>query len=363
MALSFDTLPQLRPGMQWTLLAAGSTLLTALLFVAGLPAPLLIGPMVAAIAGGACGLTIRVGRAPFAAVQALLGCMIAGTVTPDIVATVLADWPLFLGLVLATLLASALLGWLLCRGRVLPDTTGLWGTSPGAAVAMVVMADAFGADVRLVAFMQYLRLVCVAVGAAVIAGLWTHGAAGSVAEAGWFPPLDLPAFGETLALAGLGGLAGMLLRIPSGAMLVPLLAGSVLHATGLLVLELPQWLLAGAYAVLGWRIGLCFTRPVLLHASRALPLVLASIAALMLFCGGLAWLLVVLLGTDPLTAYLATSPGGMDTVAVIAMSSHVDVPFVMAQQTLRFFLVTLSGPPLARFLARRLQGPPRGGAR
>lgn len=355
MALSFDTLPRLQPQAQWALLVLGSALLTAVLFAVGLPAPLLIGPMVAGIAGGACGLTIRVGAVPFAAVQALLGCMIAGTVTPDIVATVLADWPLFLALVLATLLAAALLGWLICRSRVLPDTTGIWGTSPGAAVAMVVMADAFGADVRLVAFMQYLRLVCVAVGAAVIAGLWTGGAVSTLSEAVWFPPLNLAAFGETLALAAAGGVLGTVLRIPSGSMLVPLLAGSVLHATGLLVMELPQWLLAGAYALLGWRIGLCFTRPVLLHASRALPLVLASIVSLMLFCGGLAWLLVVLLGTDPLTAYLATSPGGMDTVAVIAMSSHVDVPFVMAQQTLRFFLVTLSGPPLARFLARRLR--------
>ncbi len=354
MTLSFESLPRLRPLAQWTLLVLGSAALTALLSAVSLPAPLLIGPMVAAIIGGACGLTIRVGAAPFAAVQALLGCMIAGTVTPDIVATVLADWPLFLGLVLATLLAAALLGWLICRSQVLPDTTGIWGTSPGAAVAMVVMADAFGADVRLVAFMQYLRLVCVAVGAALVARFWTGGSVSAMAETAWFPALNLPAFAETLALAGAGAVIGTVLRIPSGSMLVPLLAGAVLHATGLLVMELPQWLLAGAYALLGWRIGLCFTRPVLLHASRALPLVLASIAALMLFCGGLAWLLVVLLGTDPLTAYLATSPGGMDTVAVIAVASHVDVPFVMAQQTLRFFLVTLSGPPLARFLARRL---------
>ena len=35
------------------------------------------------------------------------------------------------------------------------------GGSAGAASAMVVMAEAFGADARLVAFMQYLRVVCV----------------------------------------------------------------------------------------------------------------------------------------------------------------------------------------------------------
>ena len=57
---------------------------------------------------------------------------------------------------------------------VVPGTTGVWGSSPGAASAMVVMADAFGADARLVAFMQYLRVVCVVVVASLIARFWVH---------------------------------------------------------------------------------------------------------------------------------------------------------------------------------------------
>ena len=52
------------------------------------------------------------------------------------------------------------------------------------------------------------------------------------------------------------------------------------------------------------------------------------------------------IGTDPLTAYLATSPGGADSVAIIAASSNVDVPFVMAMQMARFILVLLVVPVL-----------------
>jgi membrane AbrB-like protein len=66
----------------------------------------------------------------------------------------------------------------------------------------------------------------------------------------------------------------------------------------------------------------------------------------------LAWLLHLTVGTDPLTAYLATSPGGADSVAIIAASSHVDLPFVMAMQMARFILVLLLGPTLARVVAR-----------
>jgi uncharacterized membrane protein AbrB (regulator of aidB expression) len=44
--------------------------------------------------------------------------------------------------------------------------------------------------------------------------------------------------------------------------------------------------------------------------------------------------------------------GGADSVAIIAASSHVDMPFVMAMQMARFILVLLVGPALARAVAR-----------
>jgi membrane AbrB-like protein len=115
---------------------------------------------------------------------------------------------------------------------------------------------------------------------------------------------------------------------------------------------LPEWLLAPAYALLGWNIGLGFTKPVLLHAMRGLPQILLSVAVLMGFCGALAFLLTRLLDIDPLSAYLATSPGGMDSIAIIAASTKVDLSFVMALQTMRFLLVLLLGPMIARFVAR-----------
>ena len=88
------------------------------------------------------------------------------------------------------------------------------------------------------------------------------------------------------------------------------------------------------------------------HAARALPRVLAAILALIAACGVLA-AVFVLAGIDPLTAYLATSPGGADSVAIIAASVPVDLPFVMAMQTARFLVVLFVGPRIARFIAER----------
>jgi len=58
-------------------------------------------------------------------------------------------------------------------------------------------------------------------------------------------------------------------------------------------------------------------------------------------------------GLDPLTAYLATSPGGADSVAVIAATSAVDAGFVMAMQLARFLMVLVFGPQVSKFVAKR----------
>ncbi|HZZ23893.1 MAG TPA: AbrB family transcriptional regulator [Roseiarcus sp.] len=70
--------------------------------------------------------------------------------------------------------------------------------------------------------------------------------------------------------------------------------------------------------MVGWSIGLRFTREIVLYAAKQLLRILASILALIAMCGGLALALHEAAGTDPLTAYLATSPGGADAVAIIA---------------------------------------------
>ena len=93
-------------------------------------------------------------------------------------------------------------------------------------------------------------------------------------------------------------------------------------------------------------------RDVLSQAARALPRIVGSILLLLAFCGGLAFILSRAAGIDPLSAYLATSPGGMDSIAIISASSHVDLPFVMTLQTVRFVMVLVVGPAFARFLAR-----------
>jgi membrane AbrB-like protein len=338
--------------------AAVLLLLSALFFLVleymGLPAGLLLGPMAAAILIAVGGGSVRVPEKPFLLAQSLVGCFIASNITRDILGALVGDWPVFVFAVVSVIAASSLLGWLLTRSQILPGTSAIWGSSPGAATTMTFMAEAYGADVRLVAFMQYIRVVFVAIAASAVSRIWAVSTNGAADQTVWFPPIDWLPLVETLGFVVVAAILGRVSRIPAGAILVPLFGGAVLQTTGVLTFELPPWLLALSYALVGWNIGLRFTRAIVIHAAKALPRVIGSILALIAICGIFAAILVKMTGVDALTAYLAMSPGGADSVAIIAASSKVNLPFIMALQTARLLIVILTGPPIARFIAARM---------
>lgn len=342
-------------GGRWAGLVTVSLGLTLLLMAIGLPAALLLGPMLAGIGFAIAGRGVAVPEPAFRFAQALIGLMIASILAPPVLAEIVADWPVFVVGVLSVTAASATLGYALGRLRILPGTTAVWGSSPGAASAMMLMSASFGADMRLVAFMQYTRVVIVASLAAVVARLWGD-ADPLAAEVAWRAAPDWPWLAATLALALACVWLGRVSRLPAGALLLPLALGTLLQNAGLLAIELPPLVLALAFAVLGAGVGLRFDRPTVRHAVRAMPAVLASILSLVLVCAGFAALLVVFAGHDPVTAYLAMSPGGADTVAIIATSTQVDVAFVMAMQTARLIFVLVTGPAVARLVARLAAG-------
>ncbi|MBK5145475.1 AbrB family transcriptional regulator [Budviciaceae bacterium BWR-B9] len=340
------------PIFQWVILLTLSLLLSLVMLHFHIPAAMLLGPMVVGVTMSLFGATVRIDNRFFISSQAILGCMIAQNLSSSILVSLAANWPIVLSILLATLFASGMSGWLLVRFSNLPGTTGAWGSSPGGAAAMVAMSEEYGADVRLVAFMQYLRVLFVAGSAALVVRIAMGGEAQSVVqELIWFPPLGWD-FVATLALAAIAGWLGRRLRFPSGTMLFPMLIGAGLHAGDVLTIQLPEWLLAMAYAFIGWSVGLRFNRAVFLLALRTLPQIVISILALMSLCALMALALTKVLDMDFLTAYLATSPGGLDTVAIIAAGSGVDMSFVMAMQTLRLFSILMTGPAMAKFISR-----------
>lgn len=342
---------------QWVLLLVLSLVLLALFELTRIPAALMLGPMFGGIVVGVGGGSIRMPSNIFKGGQAIIGCMIAAALSPHVVAYFIHDWWIFLLVILLAVALSSVLGYLLTRLHVMPGATAVWGTTPGAASTMVIMAEEYGSDARLVAFMQYLRVLLVAVLASVVAMVvvpdMTSHSLPAAWEIDWFPAVVPLALASTLAIALAGCVAANLLHIPAANMLGPMALGGVLHSLGWVDMQLPQWLLAMSYAILGWKIGLSFDAKSLRYAYKALPAVTLTMLVLIAFCGLLAWMLVLTFKIDPLTAYLATSPGGLDTVAIIAASRpYVNMTFVITMQTARLLILAVLCPPLARYLSK-----------
>lgn len=346
------------PALWWVVLLPLSVVLAWVLTAVHLPASVLLGFMVGGIVLSSWDIRLKVPTVLFALAQGVLGCLMARSLNPQALANVASGWPIFLLVTSSVIAASAVLGWIMMRRKIFPGTTAVWGLAPGAASAMVLMAEDYGADVRLVAFMQYLRVAAVTVTAALVARVWApHSSvvAGAGASAvSWFAFSSPSHLAATLLLAFGGALLARRLRIPAGSLVLPLALGTALQSSGQLVIELPPALLALAYALIGCSIGLRFSRTILQHAWRVLPEVLGAIVALMLVGAGIAVGLFALADVDPLTAYLATSPGGADSVAVIAATSAVDAGFVMAMQLARFLMVLVFGPQVSKFVASRM---------
>jgi len=341
------------PVLWWSVLLLISAALGGFLTALHFPAGVLLGCMLTGIFLSSRDIRLEVPRSLFVLAQGVIGCLMAKSLQPSILAKVASDWPIFLGATVSVIAASAGLGWILMRRQVLPGTTAVWGLAPGAASAMVLMAGEYGADVRLVAFMQYLRVVVVTALASLVARLWTSHGAHPVEDVLWFAVVNPSDLVLTLLIAFGASSMARWLRVPTGPLLAPMILGTALQGVGSLNIELPPALLAMSYAVVGWSIGLRFTRTILLHAFRALPEVLGAIAVLIGVAGAIAAVLVQAYGMDPLTAYLATSPGGADSVAVIAATSAVDAGFVMAMQVGRFVMVLAFGPRVSKFVAAR----------
>ena len=338
----------------WIGLVAASAALSFLLHAAGFPASFLIGPMLTGMAFAVRGVQLAVPRPFLLCAQAIVGCLVARALDPSILGTIADDWAAMLLVVMTTVVASTFAGWMIARTHLLPGTTAAWGCSPGAATGMVAMAEEFGADARLVAFMQFLRVIMVVITATLVSRLIFGVTATEHAPAAAVQSFadQLPGLAATLAVAAGGGLAARLLPVPSGSVFVPLIFAATLQGMGVMTITLPPWLLIGAFALIGWGVGLRFARETVLYALRAMPVMLAGIFSLILLCGLSAAMLVWLVGTDPLTAFLATIPGGLDAIAIIAVDSNADISFVLALQTVRLFVVIVTGPMLAKLICR-----------
>jgi membrane AbrB-like protein len=349
---------------RWVLLAVLTVAGTLGLDALAVPSAALFAGLVAAAALALAGAApTRVPRAASVSAQAVVGVVIGVLAQASTLVAVARDWLPVLLVSSGTLAVSMAAGLLLGRRPGVSPLTGMLALTAGGASGLVAVSRDLGGDDRIVAVVQYLRVVLVTVTMPVVAAT-IYGASGGAGPTGaeravapslatwsWGPALW--GLGLTLVCGAVGVALARLLRVPAGGLLGPMTVALILTLGGVPATPPPALVVELAYAVIGWQAGVRFTRESLRQVAGLLPTAVALIAAVVGLCAALGALLARLTGATPLEGYLATTPGGIYAVLATAISSGVDVAFVVAVQVLRVVVMLLVSPAVARWVAAR----------
>jgi membrane AbrB-like protein len=286
----------------------------------------------------------------FTAAQALTGVALGTYLQSSALGALADDWLPVALVSAATLGLSVVSGLVLARLTEVDEPTAALGMIAGGATGIVGIARELGGDDRMVAFMQYLRVLIVVLLTPVLVAVLFPGH--HLGVVGAEPVLgDAAGWLLAAAVAAVGVAVGTRVRIPAGVLLGPMVLAAVVTFAGV-EFAVPPLLRETAFAVLGLQVGLRFTVETIRMAGRLLVPVLLAMVVLLVTCFGLALALSATTSVPLLDAYLATTPGGLYAVMAAAVGAGANTTFIVGVQGLRLFVMVLVAPAAVRGVLR-----------
>jgi membrane AbrB-like protein len=336
-------------------LVVGVTVVLGVVFsLLGLPSGVLFASLIGGMAHALTSATVlELPPAGYRLAQGAIGVVIGASVSLPALERIGHDL-VPIGLVMvATLLLSLLAGRLLALRRDVSPVTGVFALIAGGASGVIAVAHELGADDRVVTVVQYLRVFVVLLTLPLVTAIVYHPSHGhgrlSAGDAGW--ARDLVFVAVSLA-AGL--LIARVARFSTASLIGPLAVASAIALGGWLgEVRVPTAVQYVAFALIGAQVGLRFTRASVASIARMLPMVLVLTVGMVAATAGVGALLAAATPVDGLTAYLATTPGGLFAVLSTAADAGSDVTYVLAVQLCRLLVILALTPLLARWLSAR----------
>jgi membrane AbrB-like protein len=342
------------PVASWALILAVTAVASVGFELLALPSPVLFGALLGGMAHALTSPTaVRVPPFTFRLGQALIGVTIGSLVSLSALTSMGSELLPILVVTLGTVLISLLAGRVLAVRDDVSPVTGAFAMIAGGASGVVAIARELGADDRVVTVVQYLRVLVVLMAMPLVTAVVFHPAHGLGTFSRGGAPLGSDLAYVTVAV-GLGLLVAEVVRVTTAVLLGPLVVAAALSSTGWLgTPAVPLALQWTAYLLIGVQVGLRFTRASLASIARMLPVVVTVLVAMIALTATMGAALAWLTPVDGLTAYLATTPGGLFAVLATAADSGSDVTYVMAVQLFRLLVILLLTPLLAARLRAR----------
>lgn len=314
-----------------------------------LPAAWLAGALVAVTALALAGMPVYLPDLLRKIIFVVLGISLGAAVTPETVAGI-RTWPITLSLLALSLpvtMAAVMLYLHYVSKWNYRET--LYASAPGALSAVLAMAADAKVDVRMVAFVQTVRVFLLI---AALPGLLLS--AGLSASVGAIPPnagIHVATLTDTLIMTGTGIVSALLaerLRVPGGLLIGPMIVNGFLHGAGYVQGNIPSVLLLSSFVVLGTFTGTRFagTTPAMMR--RLLVDSVGAFFVALAVCACFAFLAAWLAGENVAKTIVAFAPGGLEAMTILAFMIGLDPAFVGAHHLVRFILIALCLPFVAR---------------
>ncbi|HKK35193.1 MAG TPA: AbrB family transcriptional regulator [Paracoccaceae bacterium] len=273
----------------------------------------------------------------------VIGVMIGGAFTPELLSSLPGWGPSLLGLLIFTV-AAQLLVYAAYRRAGMDPATAWFGASPGGLLENIVLGEQAGGNVQRITLLQFGRIAAAVTLVPILYSLWTGTAVGSAAGERFGAGAPLGVLDALILVAsGVVGYAGARrLRIPAGVIVGPVLVSAAVHGLGLTHGQVPQWLVALAQLVVGVGLGLRFGGLAPGDMGRALGLSAASVLAMLALALAIALAAAPWSLEGPAALVLSYAPGGIIEMGLIALSLGANPVFVTAHHVARVLLsVTL----------------------
>ncbi len=154
-----------------------------------------------------------------------------------------------------------------------------------------------------------------------------------------------------LVVGAVGGIVGVKLKVPAGALIFAMLAVILFKMTSRVSWEIPKSFDFIAQVILGVMVGASF-QPSMLPVLKKIFLPVAASTLTLVGVGLLLSIIFSRLGLlDPVTAYLGTSPGAMSVLVVMALDSQAATPLVVCFHFVRVVFVILTAPFCLKFFS------------
>ncbi|MBK19451.1 MAG: hypothetical protein CMM52_11515 [Rhodospirillaceae bacterium] len=303
------------------------------------PIPWLIGPMVAVATLNLLG--IRAFALPYGRQvgQVILGSAIGVYFTPTVIAAIASNSLAILITTLSAFVIGGIGAVVMSRVSGVDGKSAFFSSIPGGSMAMANLAEKYGATMPPVAVAHSLRVSILVI---VIPFGITYG--GIPIEPSAYRPefaLNYTILIPWLAVGLILGELSERLRFHNGCLLTPLFLGMILALNGFTLSEVPGWLIDFAQLLFGLILGERYERAFFARHKLFIPFALVNAVFIILASVAVAISVAWAFDLPIATMIIATAPGGMAEMAVVAQALQMAVPMVMAFHLFRIIVVNM----------------------